>query len=252
MSVPNLKERLRQGPLHGCFVTFASPALAEFTAAMGFDFTLIDNEHGNMDPETLEDMVRASQCQQVPSIVRVSANREDAIRKALDFGAEGVQVPMVNTPEQALFASRASLFPPDGDRGVAFLPRAARYGLLTNKGEYLSQANKNRLLCVHIETPEAVSNLDSILDTQAADVYFIGPGDLAVSMGYGHDTQHPDVRNTINECMRKISAKGSIAGTYVSSGQQARMAIDNGARYLVTAISSHMSSGAADYFAACR
>lgn len=129
MRFPEFKQRLREQPLHGCFVTFPGAAITEFTAAIGFDFVLIDNEHGNMNPETLEDTVRASHCQQVPCLVRVPYNRPEYLRKALDFGADGVQVPLVNTVQDALDANLPTLFPPQGERGVAFLPRAANYGL---------------------------------------------------------------------------------------------------------------------------
>lgn len=247
MRFPDFKQRLREGPLHGCFVTFPSAALTEFTAAMGFDFVLIDNEHGNMNPETVEDMVRASHSQQVPCLVRVPYNRAEYTRKALDFGADGVQVPLINTVEDARLASRPTLFPPQGDRGVAFLPRAANYGMCADKARYLTEANASRVLSVHIETVEAVDNLDDILAAGLADVYFVGPGDLAVSMGYGHDLNHRDVQDTIERCIRKIAASGNIAGTYVGTPERAAEAIKWGAHYLVTAITPHMVNGAKHY-----
>ncbi len=247
MRFPDFKQRLQEGPLHGCFVTFPGAAIAEFTAAIGFDFILIDNEHGNMNPETLEDMVRASHCQQVPCLVRVPYNRAEYLRKALDFGADGVQVPLVNTVQDARDASLPTLFPPQGERGVAFLPRAAQYGMCADKARYLEEANAGRVLSVHIETVEAVCNLDEILAAKLADVYFIGPGDLAVSMGYGHDLSHPQVLETTERCIRKITASGAIAGTYVGTPERAAQAISWGAHYLVTAITPHMISGAKQY-----
>ncbi|MGL5456247.1 MAG: HpcH/HpaI aldolase family protein [Citrobacter telavivensis] len=247
MRFPDFKQRLHEGPLHGCFVTFPSAAMTEFTAAMGFDFVLIDNEHGNMNPETVEDMVRASHSQHVPCLVRVPYNRAEYTRKALDFGADGVQVPLVNTAEDARLASRPTLFPPQGDRGVAFLPRSANYGMCADKARYLTEANAARVLSVHIETVEAVENLDDILAAGLADVYFIGPGDLAVSMGYGHDLNHRDVLDTIERCIRKIAASGNIAGTYVGTPERAAEAISWGANYLVTAITPHMVNGAKHY-----
>ena len=124
------KDRLQTEPLLGCFVTFASPAICEFTAEIGFDFTLIDNEHGLMNDETLENMVRASQAADCPSIVRIPFNQPDYIRRALDFGANGIQVPLVNDVADAHKVVKASHFPPFGERGVAFQtrPRAVRDG----------------------------------------------------------------------------------------------------------------------------
>lgn len=250
MNFTDFKQRLREGPLHGCFVTFPCAALTEFTAAMGFDFLLLDNEHGNFNPQTLEDMVRATHCRQIPCIVRVPYNRAEYIRKALDFGADGIQVPLINTVQDAIAANRPSLFPPEGDRGVAFLPRAANYGMHEDKGRYLREANAGRLLAVHIETVEAVENLDVILASQQADVYFVGPGDLAVSMGFGHDINHPNVISTIELCIKKIVASGNIAGTYVGNSERAHEAIAWGATYLVTAVNNYMSQGAKNYLTA--
>lgn len=244
---PDFKQRLREGPLHGCFVTFPSAAVTEFTAATGFDFILIDNEHGNMNPETVEDMVRASHCQQVPCLVRIPYNRPEYIRKALDFGADGVQVPLVNTVADALAAHQPSLFPPHGERGVAFLPRSAQYGMHPDKARYLAEADAARVLSIHIETTDAVQNLDEILAAGLADVYFVGPGDLAVSMGYGHDLNHPHVLETIEHCIRKIRSSKNIAGTYVGTPERAKEAIAWGATYLVTALTPYMVQGAKNY-----
>lgn len=252
MMFADFKQRLREGPLHGCFVTFPCAALTEFTAAMGFDFLLLDNEHGNFNPQTLEDMVRATHCRQIPCIVRVPYNRAEYIRKALDFGADGVQVSLTNTVDDVVAANKPSLFPPEGERGVAFLPRSANYGMHEDKGRYLREANAARLLSVHIETVEAVENLEAILASNQADVYFVGPGDLAVSMGYGHDINHPDVISTIQQCIKKIVAAGGIAGTYVGTPERAREAISWGATYLVTAVNSHMSNGAKNYLTAAK
>lgn len=246
------KQRLRTAPQHGCFVTFPSAAITEFTAAMGFDFILIDNEHGNINPETVEDMVRAAHSRQTPCLVRVPYNRAEYIRKALDFGADGVQVPLINTVADAQTAIRPSLFPPQGDRGVAFLPRAADYGMYPDKGRYLADSNAARVLSLHIETAEAVDNLDAILALSQADVYFVGPGDLAVSLGYGHDLQHPTVKTTIAQCIKKIVASGHIAGTYVGTPESAKEAIAWGATYLVTAVNTHMANGAMQYLNAAK
>lgn len=252
MQIYDMKKRLQSEPLYGCFVTFPSSALTEVTAAIGFDFILIDNEHGNMNVETIEDMVRASHAEGVPCIVRVPYNRPEYIRNALDFGANGVQVPLVNTIDDLIAAYRPSVFPPKGDRGVAFLPRAANYGMLSDKKKYLQDADSNRLLSVHIETTEALNNLDAILDEGLADVYFVGPGDLAVSMGYAHDLTHSDVIKAIEAAIKKIVAKGFIAGTYVGSAEMAKKAADWGATYLVTAITPYMVKGGREYLTQCR
>lgn len=248
----SFKQRLREKPQIGCFVTFASPGIAEFTAHLGFDFTLIDSEHAAMDSLMVEDMTRASQCAGVPAIVRVPYNRPDYIRRALDSGAHGVQVPMVNTAADARAAVAPSKFAPDGDRGVAFLTRAAQYGMEPDRATYFERANEARVLSLHIETVEAVTNLDAILDAGGADVYFVGPGDLAVSMGFGHEPGNPLVWATIERCIRTIKARGFIAGTLVTDVARSRQAIEWGANFIVTSISPFIIQGAKSYLQAVR
>ena len=240
------KSAMKDKPLFGCFVTYPLPDLAEFTAALGFDFILIDNEHGIMTHNTLCDMVRASQGIGVPAVVRCTANEYEHVQKALDFGANGVQVPLVNTVEDAKKIVKLANFAPIGQRGTAYLPRAAAYGLLdSDKGEYRRLANKVKLISAHIETVEAVKNLDDILKVDGIDVFFIGPGDLSSSMDLPGDDLR--VKMTIKSCIEKIVAAGKIAGTYVGTAEDAKEVIGWGARYLVTAITGYMAAGAKKY-----
>ncbi|HZG56236.1 HpcH/HpaI aldolase family protein [Paenibacillus sp.] len=235
------KERLIEEPLIGCFATFPSSSLTEYIASMGFDFILIDNEHGAIDQGIQEDMIRAAHCAGVPAVARVPRNRPEYIQKALDSGANGVQVPMTNTRREVEEVVRSALFPPAGHRGVAFLPRAAAYGLHPDKADYLARSNREGVVTVHVETVEAVANLDDMLETEGADVYFVGPGDLAISMGYAHHPNHPEVLSVIEKCIRTIAARGKIAGTYVGTAERTRLAIEWGAHYLVTAVTPAMA-----------
>lgn len=116
----DMKKRIDERPMFGCFVTFPSPSLTEFIAQMGFDFTCIDNEHGIMDNMVMENMIRGSQCAGVPSIIRTPVNRSEYIQKALDSGANGIQIPMVNTLDEVKEAVNAAHYPPIGKRGFDF------------------------------------------------------------------------------------------------------------------------------------
>jgi 4-hydroxy-2-oxoheptanedioate aldolase len=250
MNLETWKQQLYHEPLYGCFVTFASPAIAEFTAMLGFDFLLIDNEHGNMDMSTVEDMVRASQCAGVPAVVRAAHNSYEPVQKALDMGANGVQIPMINNSEDAQKAFQLTHFPPAGNRGTAYLTRAARYGLYPDKQAYLTKANETKLVSVHIETLEAVKNLGEILEVDGLDVFFIGPGDLSSSMGLAPG--NPEVLKVAESCIRKIRAKGKIAGIYTGDVDSTKQAVEWGANYIVTAITSHMAKGAQQFLQALR
>lgn len=236
------KDVMKEKPLIGCFVTFALPDIAEYTAALGFDFLLIDNEHGVMEQPVLADMVRASQCAGVPAVIRCTEKSYDHIQKALDFGANGIQLPLVNNAENAKRVVDMANFPPDGKRGVAFLPRAASYGLVDDKKAYLKQANATKLLCCQVETKEALDNLDEILAVEGIDVYFIGPGDLSTSLGM--NTTDPEFLAIVEKTIKKIVAAGRNAGYYVGNVAAAKQAMDWGAKYLVTAITQYMAAGA--------
>ena len=244
------KDKMESAPLIGCFVTFASPDMAEFTARMGFDFLLIDNEHGVMEQSVLADMVRASQCAGVPAVIRCTEKSYDHIQKALDFGANGIQLPLVNSAEDAKKVVDMSNFPPEGKRGVAFLPRAAGYGLTEDKKAYLKKANETKLVCCQVETKEAVDHLDEILDVDGIDVYFIGPGDLSTSVGM--NTSDPEFLELVEHTIRRITAAGKTAGYYVGSAKAAEQAIGWGAKYLVTAVTPYMAAGARKFLADVR
>ena len=177
------KEALKERTLYGCFVTYGLPDIAEVTALMGFDFLLLDNEHGVIEQSTLADMVRASQLRGVPAVVRCTMKEYDHIQKALDFGANGVQLPLVNTAEDARRVVELANYAPQGRRGTAYLPRAARYGMVEDKRAYLRQANDTKLVCCQVETRQAVENLDEILEVDGVDVYFIGPGQTGRGVG---------------------------------------------------------------------
>lgn len=124
------KEALKERTLYGCFVTYGLPDIAEVTALMGFDFLLLDNEHGVIEQSTLADMVRASQLRGVPAVVRCTMKEYDHIQKALDFGANGVQLPLVNTAEDARRVVELANYAPQGRPGHRLPPprRPVRYG----------------------------------------------------------------------------------------------------------------------------
>lgn len=244
-STTEWKNQMKEKPLIGCFVTFALPDIAEYTAMLGFDFVLIDNEHGVMEQSTIADMVRASQCAGVPAVVRCTEKSYDHIQKALDFGANGIQLPLVNTAKEARQVVAMGNFPPEGKRGVAFLPRAAGYGMVADKKAYLKTANDTKLLCCQVETKEALDHLGEILAVDGIDVYFIGPGDLSVSMGM--NTTDPEFLALIEQTIGRITAAGKTAGYYVGNAAAAKQAISWGARYLVTAITPYMTAGAAGF-----
>lgn len=173
----------------------------------------------------------------------------DHIQKALDFGANGVQLPLVNTAEDARRVVELANYAP-GRRGTAYLPRAARYGMVEDKRAYLRQANDTKLVCCQVETRQAVENLDEILEVDGVDVYFIGPGDLAAS--YGEPAGSPKMLELTERMIRRIVDAGKTAGYYVGTPEAARQAEEWGARYLVTAVNQYMVSGGRSFLSQVR
>lgn len=244
------KEAFLEKPLYGCFVTFGLADIAEMTAMMGFDFIVIDNEHGVIEQSTLVDMVRASQLRGVPAMVRVTMKEYDHIQKALDFGANGLLVPLVNNAADARRVVDMANYFPEGHRGTAYLPRASHYGMVGDKRAYLKQANATKLLACQVETRQAIENLDEILAVNGIDVYFIGPGDLAAS--YDEPTCSPRMLEITESVIRCIVAAGKTAGYYVGTPEAAKQAEGWGARFLLTAVNQYMVAGGKSFLSKVR
>jgi len=236
-----LKEKLDRGELTlGLFVPFYAPPLVEIIGYAGLDFVVVDNEHGCFTDAQIEELVRAAEVSGVTPMVRVSYDPA-SIQKALDRGARGVQVPMVNTKADAEAVVRKAKFPPVGTRGAAYSVRAAKFGNLSGK-EYLDAADANTLVSVHIETMEAVKNFDEITNVPGINIAFIGPTDLSVSMGYkAEGPNHPEVKAMIEDLLRRGREKGIIMGVMAGSIEDIPRCASLGAKF-VTLVSSGLIS----------
>ncbi|CAA9283696.1 MAG: 2,4-dihydroxyhept-2-ene-1,7-dioic acid aldolase [uncultured Chloroflexia bacterium] len=215
----------------GLFAGIPSPAMIEMAAFAGFDFVVIDNEHGPASIETTEHLIRAARSAGIVPIVRVSRADPAEILRSLDIGASGIQVPQINEAAQARLVVTAAKYPPAGNRGAAFSTRAAGWGF-QGGAAHLERSNAQTLVITHIETVDAVRNLDEMLSVSGVDVLFIGPTDLSVSMGYPGRPDHPEVQQTIADCIRRITAAGKTAGLMLTAPQQWTRFVDLGARYL--------------------
>lgn len=222
MSVDNrVKRMLRDGKkTAGAWLQIASPFTAEILARAGFDWLIVDMEHGPGDILTLVGQLQAMNGSGVVPLVRAPWNDFVTIKRILDAGVYGLLVPYINSGEEAAAAVRACRYPPHGIRGVAGSPRAQGYG--QNVREYLERANDAILLMVAAETPTAVANLDAILAVEGVDGVFIGPMDLATSMGHLGNPAHPSVQQAIAGIEQKVLAAGKVLGTISSTWEQAQ------------------------------
>ncbi|MBI3945861.1 MAG: aldolase [Armatimonadetes bacterium] len=228
-----IKERLARGEtVFGCFVNLPSPDLAEISGLVGFDFILIDCEHGPIDFTTMTHMVRAADAAGVPALLRSPQNVAQVILRYLDAGAVGIQVPQTNTRAEVEAAVRAVKYQPHGMRGLAAV-RAAGYGVTQTVPEYVPEANRETMVIVQIESMEAVKNLPDLLTVPEVDVFFLGPTDLSHSMGLPGQVNHPDVLAVMAHCFAQIRAAGKVSGTIAIDSAHARRLMDQGVQYIV-------------------
>ncbi|MGQ9675855.1 MAG: HpcH/HpaI aldolase family protein [Chloroflexota bacterium] len=241
------KARLKAGEtVFGVFTPFPSPTVVELLGLGGFDFVIIDCEHGPMSPEMAENMVRAAQLSGATPIVRVAQNVQQVILRYMDTGAQGIHIPMVNTKADAEAVVRSVKYPPIGVRGLAGV-RAAEYGAKQSLGEYVKTANQETLVVCHVETMQAVQNLPEITTVEGLDVIFIGPTDLSSAMGLPGQTANPAVQEAIAQAIKTIIDGGKIAGTMARDVASARQFMDMGVRYITTASVAMILGAARDF-----
>lgn len=178
--------------VYGVFVSTASPRIVEIAGYADLDYVIVDNEHGAINDETLENMVRAGERVDLTVLVRIVENRDSIILKVLDLGADGVLVPHVCTKEAAQAAVQAARYYPDGHRGQMSTGRRAGYGSI-NSREYLTGMSKEVMVMLMIEDAEGVENIEEIVSVPGIDVIVVGQGDLSQSMGLLGQPNHPDV-----------------------------------------------------------
>ena len=215
----------------GPFCKLSEPAIYELAGLAGFDFTIIDLEHGPLTYESAQNAIRAWELAGVSPVIRVPKNEEHYILRALDIGAHGVEVPEINTKEQAENLAKACRYYPKGNRGVCRFVRAAEYSRMP-KAEYFKFANENVTVIAHLEGVEGVNNLDDILEVEGIDVLFIGPYDLSQSMGIPGQVDHPDLIAKMISIVEKAEVKGKIIGTFVETPEAAKEWMKRGVKYI--------------------
>ncbi len=222
------------GSAFGTFAMLGEPALVEMIGYAGLDFVLIDTEHSGNTTEQVGNLVRAAEVSGITPLVRVTTNSHELILRALDAGAAGVLVPQVNTVAEAAAAVRAARYAPQGERGVAGVVRAARYGFVP-MADYLQGSNRENLVITQVEHIDAVKNLESILAVEGIDGIFIGPTDLSQSMGVTGQFNDPELRKTIHSVIDKTRRTNKWAGIFCLNAEDAAYWKAAGAQFLTIA-----------------
>jgi len=214
-------------PACGCWVNLLEPAVGELVGACGYAYALIDMEHSPTTLDTALPMIRAVQYGGAKAIVRVPDKQPEWIGRLMDMGADGVMVPMVNTADDAQVLAKAAVYAPEGTRGMAAgIVRASRYGVDTE--QYLKNYRKDFMLMVQIESREGMEQAEQIAAVQGVDWVFIGPSDLAGSLGHCAQTQHKETRAAIRQICKSVRKVGKPLSTLTHAGRTTRQLFVDG------------------------
>jgi 2-keto-3-deoxy-L-rhamnonate aldolase RhmA len=242
-----MKDKIRGGEAAiGVSLMFPSPQLVEMCAYAGFDWVLIDCEHGSIGLADVEVMAMAADASGITAIARPRSNDPADIQSVMDRGVKGVQVPHVNTRADAEQAVAAVKFGPGAARGLAAGTRPDRWGLGARMPDFAAQANAQSLVCVQIEHQEAVANIDEILKVDGIDVFFIGPSDLSQSMGHPGNAKAPPVAAAIDRTLAKIRAAGMAPGM-PATAETLPDVLASGCRYVYNHLPRILGAGARDF-----
>lgn len=228
--INRFKQGLRDGrPQVGLWSSLSSAAATEILADSGFDWILIDTEHAPNETPMVADQLRAASLGTASPVVRPAWNDPVILKRLLDVGVQTLLVPFIQTPEEAQRAVAATRYPPRGIRGVASVHRANRYGRVA---DYFKRADEEMCVLVQLETRAAVDALEAIAAVDGVDGVFIGPSDLAASLGHLGNNAHPEVRGTIEQACRRAQAIGKPIGILAPLETDARAYLDMGFAYV--------------------
>lgn len=231
----------------GIWSALASPIVSEVLAGAGFDWIVIDGEHGPTDISSLVGQLQAMRGANTEPVFRIPWNDTVLIKRALDVGARTLIVPFVQSAEEAQRAVAATRYPPRGVRGVAVVVRASDFGRVPN---YLENAHQDTCLLVQLETRAALKEIEAIAKVDGVDGMFIGPSDLAADMGFLGNPRHPEVQAAIKDAAKRIHAAGKPTGTLVRNAEDAEAMFELGFTFVAAGIDVALLARSAEALAA--
>jgi 4-hydroxy-2-oxoheptanedioate aldolase len=235
LPVNRFKKTLKEGKQqYGAWHTMGGGLQAEILVAAGYDWILIDSEHGVME---VADIVPALQAltgfPDCAPVVRVAENDAALIKRHLDQGAQTIMVPMINSAEEARAAVAAMRFAPQGVRGMNGVTRASRFGAIK---DYVARAHEELCLIVQIESVAGMEALEEIAAVPEVDAIFIGPADLAADMGFPGNTAAPEVEAAVLDCFVRLDKVGMPAGILTLNDETLKRYIEAGSRFTALGI----------------
>lgn len=239
MIVNSFKAALLEGRRQlGLWCTLSSPFATEVVAGSGYDWLLLDTEHSPGDPLTVLPQLQViAGYPGVSAVVRPAANDAVLIKRFLDAGAQTLLIPYVQSAEEAEAAVRATRYPPHGIRGVSALTRATRFGRIPG---YFDKADREICVILQIETQDALARIEEIAAVPGVDALFIGPADLAASLGYGANQGHPDMRAAVITAVQRIKRAGKPAGLLTGDSALQAQALASGIDFLAIGVDAGM------------
>jgi 4-hydroxy-2-oxoheptanedioate aldolase len=238
---------LARRPQIGLWCSLASNIVGELIAGSGFDWILIDTEHAPNEVPIVLSQLQAVVGGTAEPVVRPAWNDTVLIKRLLDIGAQNLLVPYVQTPEEARAAVAATRYPPHGARGVAGTHRASKFGRVKN---YATEAGDQICVLVQIETRLALDNLEAIAAVEGVDGLFIGPSDLAAALGHLGNNGHPEVRNAIDDALKRIRKTGKASGILAPVEADARHYLELGCTVLAVGSDAGLLARSSEQLAA--
>lgn len=214
----------------GTWCTIASPTITDIISNSGFDFLILDREHGPINYESLQNQVSICESRSVSPIIRVPDISQSEILRSLDIGAHGIQVPNVNSLDDIKKIIEYSKFPPSGNRGFSTFTRAGGYDA-DNKNNHYSKTNSNTLVGINLESLKSLDLLEKFVEFDEIDMYFFGTFDLSREVGKPGDVTNPELVNLIKKSNDFLMSKNKITGTISVSPENLSYHLSQGFMY---------------------
>jgi 4-hydroxy-2-oxoheptanedioate aldolase len=238
-----LKQKIDQkGYILGTWAGIPSATVIDIIGNTGFDFVVIDQEHGAIDPIKAEDMIRAAQVNGMVAIVRVSSNDSSKILRIMDLKADGIQVPHVSSAVACQNVIQSVKYYPLGGRGYTPFTRAGGFGLKAER--HAEKTNANSYIVVNLEGMEAIENIEKIAKTKGVDVLFVGPYDLSQSLGIPGRVNDPEIFECIAKAVKVAEANGMICGAFANDENYVKKLIDLGVKYITCKVDCNVLASA--------
>jgi 4-hydroxy-2-oxoheptanedioate aldolase len=250
MQVNKTKEKLKNNqPVYGVISPTTDPSIAEYMGLLGFDFYMIDGEHGAITASDISNIIRACEIVGCTPLARIRSTDPKLILQFFDAGIMGVMMPSLKNVADVEALVKAVKYPGLGERGLG-PTRASEYMLgKMNQLEYVNFANEQTLVLPQIEDIEAVNNLEAMCAVEGIDGFVIGPRDLAMSMGFYDGPNHDEVKQMIDKIIATVQKHHLIIGTVAATGEQAKTLTEKGVNFILNSVAGLLGAASKEFFA---